>query len=778
MAKKHPTKKSPVKDKTSWWAAPSRNFEFGLVLLALILRLIYLLQVRDNPHFYQPTMDPEFHLRWAQSILAGGFWGSEVFFRAPLYPYLLALFHVVSGGDLFYVRLLQHGLGVVAVWGLYRLGRATISEPAGKIAGILAACYAPLIYFEDELLLDFLLVGFTVLLFYGLLQCSRLRQTRWLWVTGLTIGLFAITRPTILVCVPIFVWWVWKEAPVESATAGRLRRVTLILAGILIPILPVTVRNAVVGNDFVLISSQGGINFFIGNNAEADGLSAAMPEPWGHTWQLADVRAYADKQAGRSLKPSELSDFWLGRAIDWWGNDPQAALQLTGKKAILLLTNREVSNNQNIDYFWRNYAPIVSFLPLSFGIVAAFGLVGLFVSIRRNRLVGLMLVFLGIYGLTVVAFFVPGRFRLPLIPILLLGCGGFIDMATTSLRRKVFKWIGLAAIPLAVILVISFGSWYQTAPQTDAQALYQQGNAALREQNYTEAIRLFKETLAAHPGYPEAHLNLGVAYFHKRMVRDAEEQFQQELEVNPRSAKAYANLAGLKDVQGDPVNAEKYALKARQYDPENAAAILTLCNVYGQMHKYDQAIALMDEAPEWIVNSPAGLNALGGAYLNKGQYDKAEKYLLVLAEGRARRDPKDFRVEQRTFTNDLGYANITTLEARANYNLGWSWARRGDVPKSIEFFSKAIELDSKFHEALANIGAAYISLKRPDTALVVFERALKLQPNNAGYLHNVGIAKLELGDTTGAIAEFQRALKIDPNFGPSGRKLKALGMAP
>ena len=46
------------------------------------------------------------------------------------------------------------------------------------------------------------------------------------------------------------------------------------LAAAIFAVAPATIRNWVVAKDFVLISSNGAINFFIGNNQEADGVGA------------------------------------------------------------------------------------------------------------------------------------------------------------------------------------------------------------------------------------------------------------------------------------------------------------------------------------------------------------------------------------------------------------------------------------------------------------------------------------------------------------------------
>ena len=75
----------------------------------------------------------------------------------------------------------------------------------------------------------------------------------------------------------------------------------------LIPIGGVTLYNATAGGDLVLIASQGGVNFYIGNNERSDGRTAIVPVETG----LADgrVRVVAETllQVGfdRTHGPSE-----------------------------------------------------------------------------------------------------------------------------------------------------------------------------------------------------------------------------------------------------------------------------------------------------------------------------------------------------------------------------------------------------------------------------------------------------------------------------------------
>ena len=62
-------------------------------------------------------------------------------------------------------------------------------------------------------------------------------------------------------------------------------------------------RNYAEGDDLVLISSQGGVNFFIGNSAKADGKSAVAPGTRPGLWAgYRDSIAWAKAAEGREEK--------------------------------------------------------------------------------------------------------------------------------------------------------------------------------------------------------------------------------------------------------------------------------------------------------------------------------------------------------------------------------------------------------------------------------------------------------------------------------------------
>ena len=85
-------------------------------------------------------------------------------------------------------------------------------------------------------------------------------------------------RPNILLVLPFLTIWLFFHFRRRIETRSIVILILVLFVGVVVPILPVTVRNHIVADDFVPISSQGGVNLYLGNNSAAEGLTMMMPE--------------------------------------------------------------------------------------------------------------------------------------------------------------------------------------------------------------------------------------------------------------------------------------------------------------------------------------------------------------------------------------------------------------------------------------------------------------------------------------------------------------------
>ena len=119
--------------------------DLGLVFgVSLVVRLAYFwLNSRGNPAFDYLIMDSLHIDRWAKAIAAGDA-GAGVYFRGPLYPYLLALVYQATGASVAAAVLLNHLAGALscaaATFGLETLVRDLGCEAGSPVCAGAASC--------------------------------------------------------------------------------------------------------------------------------------------------------------------------------------------------------------------------------------------------------------------------------------------------------------------------------------------------------------------------------------------------------------------------------------------------------------------------------------------------------------------------------------------------------------------------------------------------------------------------------------------------------------
>lgn len=115
----------------------------GLAVLACAVRLIHARTLSGTPVFGILLGDSKRYVEWASDIAAGNWLGSEVFYQAPLYPYLLGAAFSVFGVSIDVVRILQALAGGLACVLVAMAGRRFFNWKVGMVAGTALALYPP-----------------------------------------------------------------------------------------------------------------------------------------------------------------------------------------------------------------------------------------------------------------------------------------------------------------------------------------------------------------------------------------------------------------------------------------------------------------------------------------------------------------------------------------------------------------------------------------------------------------------------------------------------------
>jgi len=557
-----------------------------LFFLALAVRVVYLSQYANSPFFWVPALDSLYHDLHAQAIAAGRDDG-QAFFRAPFYAYFLGGVYKVFGHSFWAARGVQAVIGSLSCVLLYQLGRRLFRPVVGLLAAVAMALYAPLVFFDGELHSPVLEV-FLDLAFLLLALRAGERDDRRLWLAaGLVLGLSAITRPNVLVAVPVVLVWLAFSRVNAEGRSKRVAAAGLVLAGAaLLPAL-VTLRNYRVSSDRVFIASQGGINLFLGNRPEADGFTPTTPKRYAFEGEYADsVALYGQRAAeealGRPLPASQAQAYWLRRVLHWWRADPMAALRLTAKKAVLAWTHREIRNNHAFDFVRAEFAPALWACPFGFWFAGPFGLVGMVLAWRSHPRTRLLALFSLAYVASFVLFFVADRYRLPVIPPLLLFAAYALVWGWERWRAGEKRRLAPAAALLAASALLVGVDWFRTAtPATWALDHWSAGNRWRTMGRFPEAEAQYRRALALDPQNADFWTNLGAVQFYTRRFTEAAESFRQALRLQPASGSGYYNLAMCELELGAPAQAHRNLERAVRLDPEHRPAREELARLRG-----------------------------------------------------------------------------------------------------------------------------------------------------------------------------------------------------
>jgi tetratricopeptide (TPR) repeat protein len=552
------------------------NCHRGLALLVALTvlvasRLVYLTYLRSNPFFAEPILDSKLYDSWALKIAAGGWLGQGVFFMGPLYPYFLALIYLVVGHNPFAAVAVQQAVGVMSCLLVFLIARKVCGTLVALTATVTLAFYGPLLFFEGLLLPEFLGIFVSMLWLYLLVRAGVSIGLGTCLLSGVFLGLSALVRGSALVfLVGILLWFILRLGIRNRRTwllfAGVLAGVTLVIA-------PITFRNYLVGHDLVLITSNGGLNLYVGNNENANGL-------YGPIKELRMVGAdpesdwtgkhHAEQMLGRTLKPSQVSAYWLNQSSVFIRSKPTKFIALLFRKFLLFWNAYEFPQIEDY-YVWRNVFP--SPLPLiSFALVGPLAITGMVLTLKRTEKFFLLHMFVVMYMVSICLFFVTARYRVQIVPVLaifssyalwwLIDHIGSMRLGQASLALcLVFASLVVTGRPMLGALGIrpSIDSWHShfskgTKFLSDPSRL----DAAIQE--LTEAVRL-------NPRNPEAFNNLGMAYDKKAIPVQAEAAFRNALRVDSTYVEAWYNLAFLRQRQGNYASAVPLYRKVLELQP-------------------------------------------------------------------------------------------------------------------------------------------------------------------------------------------------------------------
>lgn len=685
--------------------------------VAFLVRLAYLLVYARSPFFQVHIADALFHEQWAQRILSGDLFSTRmpgVLYKAPLYPYFLAASYWLSGNSNFFAMFLQVGMTAASCLVLFLVGKRTFGTWAALVGAMLYCFYFPSIYFSAEMEIPALAIFLTLLSYYLVLED---RGAGALVACAIGFGLSLLALPSNLLLLPLYLVLAYTRT---GAGKRRARRTVLFAAVVFATVLPCTVRNLVAGHRPTLISANGGINFYLGNNQRYDQTVYLQPgyafeDLYDEPRRLAGASSFADRDR-----------YWYGKAFDFIRRHPGQEASLLLKKLALYFADYEIYRNTDLyDAKARSIYRRVPFPPAS--LLLAAGVAGLVLAVGRGK--GRELAALcALTALPCIVFFVTDRYRLPSMAVWALFAGFFVTFMVNAIRTRDWQ----SAMP-ALAIAVSLGVFSKLnlfvvenpayRPHFNLGFIYQtqaRHGQALGE--YQTALRLLEQQAVRDlQTESEVHARIGNLQMADNDLQGARQSFERALVLNPVSVPAYSYLGTLYGKQKQTELAIQAFGKALAINPSDVVSLHNFALLHLDNDQIDLAIAKLDRVLQLAPEHADAHSDLAYAYTLQGRNDLAEAEALRALYYDPAKVPARYNLAAlylgagRIDEAAAQYRTITQIAPRESSNaynqLGVMAAQKGDLPQALVQWQKAVEVDPANQGAQANLQRARLMIR-------------------------------------------------------------------
>lgn len=285
-----------------------------------------------------------------------------------------------------------------------------------------------------------------------------------------------------------------------------------------------------------------------------------------------------------------------------------------------------------------------------------------------------------------------------------------------------------------LLLLACGGAGRASAQASHLAELSQQGQAALRDQQFDRAQKIYEEVVKLDPHSAQAHSNLGLALYMKASYPAAIAEFQRAIALDPHLDRAHVLLALSYFDSGDLDRAGPLLEKAYQTRKDDPVVVAHLGLTYMRQQKDDKALAVLTHWTELEPNSPDAL------------YFKGKAALYVASNS---------------------FAQLSKLAPDSNrmFQLRAEMLRQqGNAPAAISEYKKAIAQKPDAAGLHYALGILYRESERLEDALTEFNTELKISPNDAMTNYLIGDVYLHQNKLEDAIQYLSQALNLQPGI--------------
>jgi tetratricopeptide (TPR) repeat protein len=273
----------------------------------------------------------------------------------------------------------------------------------------------------------------------------------------------------------------------------------------------------------------------------------------------------------------------------------------------------------------------------------------------------------------------------------------------------------------------------------------------------------------------QQHLNVGIAFYRSGMLGDAQREFEEVLEADPRQARANFMMGLIAFRKGrledalahfgsmPPGYAESYSVH------RNTALTLEA------LGRYDDALQALDAAAIVRPKDHEVYLARGIVHFKARRADKALEAFRRYRTYPGLKSPAEsyyaYTVLAAAVAGDLDFAVAVGQEGMGHYpksgpvlvNTGAVLERRGDAEAAAALYKRAVAVTPPPPQAHKNLGDQAYAHGDLDAARVQYEKAVKLAPRLGDDVYlRLGTMAYKDNDRDVALLLWRRALEINP----------------
>ncbi|KUG22224.1 hypothetical protein ASZ90_007956 [hydrocarbon metagenome] len=507
-------------------------FLFIIISVGLVIRIFALMNLDTTIYTDFLLWDERIYHNWAKAIAEGTFQSKSVYEFAPLPAYIMAAVYRIFSPDVFYIRILNIVFGTLTCFVVYLTGKELAGRRVAILACIIACFYKPFIFYSivplKESLALLLFAWMSYLIIKVINREDSIQKDKSgsiiinIGLLGLAAGMLLNVRPNAIVLAPVIIllvmWYGYRDKLSWRYLSGHA---AVYFIGLSIAVSPFVIRNYVVAGKPALTTTQSGFNLYLGNNIN-------NPDPYYRPVPFASSSPFeqgiqftieASRGAGKKMTSQEASDYWTKETIKQAVSSPAVFVEKIGQKILVLVNSFEACDHYDIE-FLSDFAKFFKIPFPGFWIIFPLAMLGMLTG-WRNRKTKALITVLFVYGATLIIFFTNGRYRLPMMALMIPFAASGIMQLYSDYSQKLYNLLSRHAAFCGIFLIVAF---LPVRATDDMTAYYNTHAIILSSKGYNnEAILYWKKSSAMNKPFSAfANLSLAHQYYRRGFIQEGD----------------------------------------------------------------------------------------------------------------------------------------------------------------------------------------------------------------------------------------------------------------